>query len=136
LRVAPDLVSLKAQSEHFSLYGVKLTARKLFGLLSTHTHSLRVIDQAGNIRLQVRNGEALTGNPGAVSQLIARLVEEHSQWGDAGKVIPAVFLLVGPKIVDLSGLLDTEQVITLAQPELENQPQDAKVIVIASTDRQ
>ena len=41
-------------------------------------------------------------------------------------------LLVGPKLVDLSGLLDITQVIALAKIELESIPQDDKIIVIAN----
>jgi len=62
---------------------------------------------------------------------ISRLTDAHASWGDAGKVIPDVMLLAGPKIIDLSGLLNVDQVIALAKIELETVRADASVAVIA-----
>ena len=128
-------VSLKAGTDHFSVYGGKATASKFFGLLQSEINPIRVIDRSGNIRLQVRDGDCLVSTPSESGRAINQLVEAHSQWGDAGKVIPSIFLLAGPKLVDLSGLMDASQVTTLSAPEVEKLPADAKVIAIASIDR-
>jgi len=59
------------------------------------------------------------------------LIEAHASWGDAGKTIPSMILLLGAKIVDLSGLLDQEQVITLARAELANVASASTVLIVA-----
>jgi len=128
-------VSLMAGTDHFSVYGGKATARRFFGLMQTEINPIRVIDRSGNIRLQVRDGDCLVTTPSESGRAINQLVEAHSQWGDAGKVIPSIFLLAGPKLVDLSGLMDASQVTTLSAPEVEKLPADAKVVTIASIDR-
>lgn len=128
-------VSLKAGTDHFSVYAGKATASKFFGLMQTEINPIRVIDRSGNIRLQVRDGDCLVTTPSESGRAINQLVEAHSQWGDAGKVIPSIFLLAGPKLVDLSGLMDASQVTTLSAPEVEKLPADAKVVTIASIDR-
>jgi N-methylhydantoinase A/oxoprolinase/acetone carboxylase beta subunit len=128
-------VSLKAGTDHFSVYSGKVMAKKFLGLLQSEINPIRVIDRSGNIRLQVRDGDCLVSTPSESGRAINQLVEAHSQWGDAGKVIPSIFLLAGPKLVDLSGLMDASQVTTLSAPEVEKLPADAKVVAIASIDR-
>ncbi|MCC7531995.1 MAG: hydantoinase [Candidatus Melainabacteria bacterium] len=128
-------VSLKAGTDHFSVYGGKVMASKFFGMLQSELNPIRVIDRSGNIRLQVKDGDCLVTTPSESGRAINQLVEMHSQWGDAGKVIPSIFLLSGPKLVDLSGLMDASQVTTLSAPEVEKLPADAKVVAIASIDR-
>ena len=135
MHAQPAGVSLKAGTEHFSVYGGKTTASKFFGLLQTEINPIRVIDRSGNIRLQVRDGDCLVTTPSESARAINQLVEAHSQWGDAGKVIPSIFLLAGPKLVDLSGLMDASQVTTLSAPEVEKLPANARVVTIASIDR-
>ncbi len=135
MHAPPTDVSLKAGTDHFSVYGGKVMAKKFFGLLQGEINPIRVIDRSGNIRLQIRDGDCLVSTPSESGRAINQLVEAHSQWGDAGKVIPSIFLLAGPKLVDLSGLMDASQVTTLSAPEVEKLPADAKVVAIASIDR-
>ena len=130
-----DNVSLKAGTDHFSVYGGKVTASRFFGLLEREINPIRVIDRSGNIRLQIKDGDCLVSTPSESGRAIHQLVDVHSQWGDAGKVIPSIFLLAGPKLVDLSGLMDASQVTTLSAPEVEKLPADARVVAIASIDR-
>lgn len=135
MHAQPASVSLKAGTDHFSVYGGKANISKFFGLMQTEINPIRVIDRSGNIRLQVRDGDCMVTTPSESGRAINQLVEAHSQWGDAGKVIPSIFLLAGPKLVDLSGLMDASQVTTLSAPEVEKLPADAKVVTIASIDR-
>jgi hypothetical protein len=58
------------------------------------------------------------------------MIERHAQWGDAGKIIPNIIVLSGPKIVDLSGLLDADQVVAVANSELEDLPSGDSVIIL------
>ena len=51
--------------------------------------------------------------------------------GDAGRIIPDIWLLAGGKIIDLCGLLNAEQVVALAKVELDDMPESAPVIVVA-----
>jgi hypothetical protein len=90
-----------------------------------------VMDKKGQIRLQFRNAVfEETTRAGALS-VIESLLEKNAEWGDAGKVIPDAVLLVGAKIINLMGLLNTSQVVSFAQAELEMIPDSAQIVVIA-----
>lgn len=132
MRVDPSAVSLSAETEHFQVWQAETSERCLGGLLTIRHRQLRTVDTKGVIRLQTKDGVARTGKPGEIGDLILALCEEMSDWGDAGKVIPSMMLLAGPKIVDLSGLLDTGQVLALARMEAESLPADSDAIVISS----
>ncbi|HXG84885.1 MAG TPA: hypothetical protein VNI84_12755, partial [Pyrinomonadaceae bacterium] len=55
-----------------------------------------------------------------------------TDFGDAGRALPDIHLLVGARIVNLSGLAELEQVLALAETELETSEKDEKIVIIAS----
>ena len=130
LKVLPELITVTAQTPFFQVYACQKVDKHLFGLLPAKRQSLRVVDRRGIIRLQVRHGVAQLTSAGQADQLVSNLAEEYAQYGDAGKVIPNVILLLGPKIVDLSGLPDVAQVLALVRAELSVVSSDKSVIVV------
>lgn len=130
MRVSEDKVKLVAETDHFQVYGADTVHARLAGLWKMKAHSLRTFDDNG-IRLQTSNGTAQLTTVKLAEKTIGELAEEHAQYGDTGKVIPAMMLLAGAKIIDLSGLLDLGQVLALAKIELEYLPGDSPVIAIA-----
>lgn len=131
MRVEKAQVKLEVDGKFFQVYSAERVEGKLFGLLKHHLLSLRILDHTGGIRLQFRNAAFKECSVDATDRTINALIEEHSEWGDAGKVIPDMVLLAGTKIVDLSGLLDSHQVVALARAEMENVPRDAQIVAIA-----
>lgn len=134
MRVQRDKVNLACRTEHFYVYQAEAMRLQLGGLLRTAVRSLRVVDDAGIIRLQIRHGEAKSAPAREIDKVIAAMAEEHAQYGDAGRILPTIMLLAGTKIVDLSGLLDLPQIVAVAKIELERVPSDAPTIVLASLD--
>ena len=60
------------------------------------------------------------------------MIAKLTDFGDAGRSLPDIYLLVGARIVNLCGLAEVEQVIALAETELENLPPDEKIIIVAA----
>jgi N-methylhydantoinase A len=131
MKVTKDKIEQVGDTGFFQIYRAPWTDRKLFGLMPVPMQSLRVLDNSGIIRLQSRNADSVLTTAARADAEISRLTDAHALWGDAGKVIPDVMILAGPKIVDLSGLLTIDQVIALAKIELETVRADAPVAVIA-----
>jgi hypothetical protein len=130
MRVSVDMIKLYGQTDFFEVYAAEVMHQRLLGLLSERQNAFRVLDITGSIRLQSQNGVAVqTTGAGAPAEL-ERLIEDYSTWGDAGKVIPGILLLIGARIVDLSGLLGEEQVLAVARTELENVPAEQQIIVL------
>jgi N-methylhydantoinase A/oxoprolinase/acetone carboxylase beta subunit len=132
MKVQQQDVSVLAETNYFYVLGATRTESKLFGLIKGRQNPVRVIDSVGSIRLQNKNGIATSTTVAKAESTIKQIVEENAHWGDAGKIIPDILLLIGPKILDLSGLLDIDQVISVAKTELENHANDSQVIVLAN----
>ncbi|MBX3148901.1 hydantoinase/oxoprolinase family protein [Candidatus Obscuribacterales bacterium] len=131
MRVTAEQVKLDFDGKFFQVYSSDKVESRLMGLFKHHLRCVRVLDQAGGIRLQFRNAAFRDCTVDAADRTIGSLIEEFSEWGDAGKVIPDMVLLAGAKIIDLSGLLDSTQVLALARAEMESMPRDAQVVAIA-----
>ncbi len=132
MRVAPEAVRLACETDHFQVYAAETTTSRLGRLFKLKHHSLRTLDETGVIRLQIKDGIAQLTTVSRTEKALADIAEDHSQYGDAGRILPAMMLLAGTKIIDLSGLLDLSQIVSVAKIELETLPQDSKTIVIAS----
>lgn len=131
MRTEKSSVIIAAQTSTFTVYSAEVKHGKFFGLLSEKTRGYRVLDKGGSIRLQSQSGLAVQTTAATAEQVIVKLIDENSSWGDAGKVIPGILLLVGAKIIDLAGLLDGDQVVAVARTELENVHSEQLLIVLA-----
>jgi hypothetical protein len=132
LRIQPTEVKVLAKTPFFEVFAGEVVERKFFGLLPMKHKSLRTMDDKGIIRLQTRHGDVRKTTAAEADRAITDLAEEHSQFGDAGKIVPDIMLLVGARIVDLSGVQDVSQIAALARTELASASPDAATIVIAA----
>ncbi|MCA0314184.1 MAG: hypothetical protein LCH63_10145 [Candidatus Melainabacteria bacterium] len=136
MRVEPQHTQEVCRSHFFTIYGANVSRSGSFfsmpmPFLRSTSFALRVVDREGVIRLSARAGAARACTRDGAESAIRELIEAHATWGDAGKVIPDILLLVGARVVDLSGLLNDEQVLALARSELASQPPQAEVLVVA-----
>lgn len=131
MRTKQELIKLSAETKFFRIYTAEWTQSHFGGLINNKMQAVRVMDSAGSIRLQIQNGVARTSSADQAESAISAIAEEHSVWGDAGKVIPDIMILAGPKIIDLSGLLNVEHVNTLAKAELNELPRNTEVVILA-----
>ncbi len=131
LRVPDKEIKLELDGSNFRLYGARKTEKQVFGLFCRPLNSVVVMDRKGQIRLQFRHAAYEATTKTQALSVIESLLEKNAEWGDAGKVIPDAVLLAGAKIINLMGLLNTSQVVSFAQAELEMIPDTAQVVVLA-----
>ena len=106
--------------------------RSWLGLLRQQRQPLRVIDQDGTIRLQLTNCLTDSGPASQVKGIIRQLVESLTSFGDAGALVPDIFLLAGPRVVDLTGLIQESQIMALVDIELNKLLPTDPVVVVAA----
>ncbi|MFA5505872.1 MAG: hydantoinase/oxoprolinase family protein [Vulcanimicrobiota bacterium] len=80
--------------------------------------TLWVTDRKGNVKLQVPGGTAETASIGQLDTALQATLNKHTSYGDAGALIPALHVVAGRKMTDLTSLTTPEQVLTLARQEL------------------
>lgn len=130
LRMEPSQVSRVGGTELLDIYAGVVETKRLFGLFRSRKTPMRVVDREGVIRLQVPGGSVATSQAGALAEDLKRVLEERSQYGDAGIEMPNTFVLCGGRILDLSGLLAPDQVASLAAAELGGIPPEEPVTIL------
>ena len=125
-------VSEVAHSSELFAYTATTTEKKLFGLLTKKRIALRLIDSEGVIRLQRPNAEVLQETISSWRKGVTALVEDLTVYNDGGANLPNVYVVVGKRIIDLSGMTSLEQILSLAAVELGGYPSDEPVIIAAT----
>ena len=118
-----------------SVFEASQTTRRLLGLVRGQRHPIRVVDHEGVVRLAVADGITACGALSALIGQLTALVDDLTTFGDAGGLIPDVFLAVAGKVVDLSGLATREQVLSLVRAESDTLGGDEEAVAILARKR-
>lgn len=125
-------LSLKGENEFMKVYQAHTTEKKFFGLVKTRRTQTRAVDREGIIRLKLTECTVDSGTLSSVSAGLPGLVESQTIYGDAGPLTPDVFVLLGGRILDLSGLISKEQIMALLRAETESHnPSERCVALVA-----
>jgi len=91
--------------------------RRVLGLVSEERATICLVDQQGVTRLLLPGGTVGAATAAGTREAMAKMLDQHTRYGDAGAELPQVFLGVRARMVNLSGLATADQVIALAQAE-------------------
>ena len=128
--VGPDDVSALAGAGKWRVFRGTKIEKKFFIFTKKHT-PLRVIDREGVVRLQKNFGEAAVTKKAGLLDELASLIELNTDFSDAGGKLPQVYVYYGEKQLDLSGLAEKSQIISVAKMEMERigDSEDIAVVV-------
>ncbi len=129
LKTVSDNLSLLFSSHCFEIYSLLKPYRFLNFYESPHKPVL-VVNTKGVIRFKCKHGLVENVEAGKVIDNLNQLIEKHSSWGDAGKIIPGILLVTNSKIIDLTMLMNQEQLISLATLELKKLNNSDMIIII------
>ncbi len=132
LGAVADELAVTADAGLLRAYETRLTKRRLFGLVPQREQAVAVVDQQGVVRLLLAGASAAAFPAPDLRQALPRLLESQTRYGDAGAEMPQLFLGVRGRIVNLSGLLDAAQVLSLAEAEVAGLPADEMVLSVAA----
>jgi hypothetical protein len=121
------------QTEFLHLYDSMREQKKLFGLLKTRKSTVWVTDGRGSIKLQVPGGAVASAAGGDALKTLQNVISKHTLYGDAGAQVPAVHVVTGRKLLDLSALQTPEQMLALAQHDLSALPAAEPVYFIVQS---
>ncbi len=129
-----DLEELEISGKTDFLRAITHTQSKthLFGLIQSRTQRMRLIDREGVIKLQMNDCEVSCVECRQVKSRINEYIDALTSYGDAGALVPDIFLAVSARIIDMSGLVQSAQIAALVDIELKDVPPDDPVIIIAA----
>nr|HPH20903.1 hydantoinase/oxoprolinase family protein [Haliscomenobacter sp.] len=132
LKCAVEEVALHGETKGLLVFGTAQTQSRFWGLFKRQDLAIRVLDRSGVIRLQ-RPKVELRGTTiaGTLTQL-EKLINQLTDFGDAGRSLPDIQLLVGSRIIHLTGLAELNQALALARTELEHLPSEEAVVIVAT----
>jgi N-methylhydantoinase A len=107
--------------------------KHLFGIFKDDIQKLRVVDNEGTIKLQLSDCKVNTVDVNSINSAIIEMIEQLTTFGDAGALLPDLFLLISGKIIDLTGLISQSQILALVDLEIKNIPSDEQIVIIASS---
>ena len=120
------------RTKFLSAFQGTVTRRSLFGLARTTERPVVVLDRNGVVRLKLVSSDVHPAETGSVFELLGRIIEEGLAYGDAGALPPDVFLLVGGRVLDLTGLNNRDQILAVARTELQNMPSNEPLVLLTS----
>lgn len=123
---------IKSEGTTGDLYLIKghMTTVKFMGLIKKVIKPVRVIDNDGVIRIQKKQGEFYKIEINNFDDDLGSAIEECTIYRDGGKEVPDVFMFYGKKIIDLSGLIEKSQIVSVARVEVQGLPEDTKLYVL------
>ncbi|MZD10690.1 hydantoinase/oxoprolinase family protein [Streptomyces sp. SID5785] len=125
LKTDPAHVRVLATTPAHTVYGTDLKRR-----LRRTRRPVRVLDADGVVRLHSADADVATTTVAEAPELLTRLVTAATSYGDGGVRAPALRLLLGSRIADLSGVLDTGPLLALARSELRARAADEPVVAV------
>ncbi|MEQ8819046.1 MAG: hydantoinase/oxoprolinase family protein [Sumerlaeia bacterium] len=113
------------------VFQAEMEKRILLGLLKTIRTPAVVIDKEGIVRLQVPDARVDILKPNEVQDRLSYILEAYTTYGDGGEVLPDVFLVKPNQIADLTGLVETGQMLSVARVETQTIDPDESVALIS-----
>jgi N-methylhydantoinase A len=114
-----------------SVVGFSKTINHFFGLMKETVQPVVIMSKDGTIRRKFNNVSLRNCQIGQVKQHISELIEELRSYGDGGELMPDVYVVVSGKIVDMSGLMQLSQILSLVDFDLKDLDQQENAIVLA-----
>jgi hypothetical protein len=129
-RIAAALRALRAEAT-----GAPVVARVAAFIAVEANGSVAIVDERAVVRLIVPRAGVIVTTAGALESAIAAAIEERTTYGDVGRALPDLWLLVGMRIVELTGLTSPEGALALAADDVAGLPDDAAVAIVAVAKR-
>ena len=128
------IYKLLGSTGFYYLYEGTNERKVFFGLFRKRERTIFVTDRQGSVRLQCPGAALEKGKSQNLVALLDSALQEHTSYGDAGALLPSLYVIGGHKICDLTSLVSREQILDLAKSELGDLKEDEQVFVIVVAD--
>lgn len=131
LKVDSNLLKITGSTSHLYTISYNNIKKYLFGLFKKEVRKIRVIDKEGTIKLQLNNAYSYRTDKNLLKGLVAEVIEKFTTFGDAGALLPDLFVIVGARIIDYCGLINQAQILALIDNELSKISSDEPILLVS-----
>lgn len=122
------------QTGRWYAYRVTKLQKCFFGLWKKKMQLIRVIDNEGIVRLQKNHAQIKVFKKKQIRTMLEEFIDGMTQYTDAGATLPKTYLYFKQKAIDLSGVINKEQLFSLIEMELEFLEDTNDIIVVVAKD--
>lgn len=130
MKTEPGNCKIMFKTDSLYLIGFKKIKKRFLSRRGTEILNIRILDKEGVIKLQLKDIELKKCLASKAKIGLLDIIEELTSYGDAGALIPGIYILIGGRIVDMTGLIDEKQLTALLDIELQNITSDTEIAVI------
>jgi hypothetical protein len=130
MHVSVNDVKRLACSTMLDVYCASIKPKGRLGLFRGVKKSVRVVDNKGVIKLSIENGHIIQTSIGKVQDDLVATIDKYSIFDQAGRIIPKVFIIVGGRIFDYSGLNDVNQILALLDAEFQGMNSNDPAVIV------
>jgi N-methylhydantoinase A len=132
MNVGLDRLTINAKTTFLSVVTGQKIRKRFLGLFTIEEKPIRVIDREGVIRLQLSDAAVAQSTASSAGSQINSMLDELTVYGDAGALIPDLFLLSSARIIDMTGLVQASQIMALLDVEIKKTGPDDPLVIIAA----
>ncbi len=130
--VSKENVEIIGQTGRWSIFKCVEVSKKLFGFISSRKEKILILDEDGVIRLQKCKGKVLFCTKRELYKGYSSFLDENTLFTDAGAQLPKIYIVFKQKLIDLSGVINKEQLLTLTNLEIELLDDNTMIGVLAT----
>jgi N-methylhydantoinase A len=130
MNLPADQLRIAAATSRMRIFQGELEEKR-WGVFRRRRAPIRAVDTAGVIRVQCANGYVRQAPAAQVLESLRRLWTETTIYNGDSVIAPDVFLIVGARVVDLSGIISVDQAIAVAESEFEGLAPEVAVAMIS-----
>jgi len=136
LKIASDALITPLESVHCACKSGRwylmesITTKKKF-LFTTKIRSVAVIDREGVVRFKREKTDYVMFKKQDRESIFIPFIDENTVYSDANATIPKVFLFYKEKMLDLTGMQNMAQLLSIMDVETEMLKDDDEIIAIA-----
>ena len=132
LGTQPSQVALAADNGMMCAAVCEIKEKK-FLLFGNKKTAIRLIDRDGVIRLQRTNGSISTCVAKDWLKTASLILEKNRRYTDGVEEVPNLFVVAGKTIIDLSGMMDSAQIMAVLNVEMKNIGKEEQLIMVCTS---
>lgn len=94
--------------------------------------SIRIIDGKGFVKVQRTDGKVVKTTFANIEEVLKKLWHETGNYSSEVRINPDMYIIVGGRVIDYSGLSTVEQVVGLAKTELIDLDPEVEIGIVAA----